>query len=98
MCSSDLYLQNKSKGGTRQGKCFIVCNRFKGVAILYSGYNIKRHIVAIYGNLWQSMAIYGNLWQSVANLVITQYKYCIVYTVYIISIVYTYCTNSARFI
>ena len=44
--------------GRQEGKCFIVCNRFKGVAIVYSDYNINIFLKVYCGNL----AIYGNLW------------------------------------
>jgi len=41
--------------------CFVVCNRFKGVTILYSGYNINIFLKAYCSNL----AICGNLWQYI---------------------------------
>ena len=37
--------------------CFVVCNRFKGVTILYSGYNINIFLKAYCNNL----VIYSNL-------------------------------------
>jgi len=47
--------------GRQEGKCFVVCNRFKGVAIVYSDYNINIFLKAYCGNL----VIYGNLWQYI---------------------------------